>query len=113
MNSNTQKTMFSSQSVDWATPQHFFDKLEGLFGKFTLDPCSNASNYKAKNHYTIKDNGLEKDWGGHNVFMNPPYGRTIKQWIEKAYVESRKENTTVVSQSRSDIPKLKPPLHKI
>ena len=28
--------------------------------------------------------------------MNPPYGRGIKEWIKKAYEESRKEDTTVV-----------------
>ena len=28
MNKNTQETMFSSKSNDWATPQHLFDKLE-------------------------------------------------------------------------------------
>jgi site-specific DNA-methyltransferase (adenine-specific) len=97
MDKSTQDAMFSSKSAEWATPQHFFDKLEEFFGTFTLDPCSNASNYKVKNHFTEKDDGLAQDWGGHNVFMNPPYGRTIKHWVEKAYNESRKENTTVVA----------------
>jgi len=30
------------------------------------------------------------------VFMNPPYGREIKNWIKKAYEESKKPNTIVV-----------------
>ena len=36
--------------------------------------------------------------------MNPPYGRGIKEWIEKAYEESRKKNTMVVAliPSRTD-----------
>ncbi len=30
------------------------------------------------------------------MFCNPPYGREISKWVEKAYKESKKENTTVV-----------------
>lgn len=104
MDKQTTDTMFSSKSLEWATPQHFFDQLEGRFGKFTLDPCANASNYKVKQHFTDEHNGLEQDWAGHNVFMNPPYGRQIKHWIKKAYEEGQKENTTVVAliPSRTD-----------
>ena len=61
MDKKTQDTLFSSKSLEWATPQHFFDQLEEQFGEFTLDPCANESNYKVKNRFTEKDNGLEKD----------------------------------------------------
>lgn len=97
MDKNTQETMFSSKSLEWSTPQHFFDQLEEKFGKFTLDPCANSSNYKVKNRFTEKDNGLKQDWSGNNVFMNPPYGRVIKHWIKKAHEEGQKDNTTVVA----------------
>ena len=42
--------------------------------------------------------------GGYSVFMNPPYGREIKNWVQKAYEESLKPNTTVVAliPSRTD-----------
>jgi hypothetical protein len=40
---------------------------------------------------------LAKDWEGHKVFMNPPYGRQIGRWIEKAYKEAQKQDTTVVA----------------
>ena len=96
MNKTTQEAMFSSKSLEWATPQHFFDQLENMFGAFTLDPCANESNYKVKKRFTVQDNGLEKDWGGHQVFMNPPYGRQIKHWIKKAYEEGKDGNTKVV-----------------
>ena len=29
-----------------------------------------------------------KTGGGETVFMNPPYGRDIKLWVKKAYMES-------------------------
>ena len=34
--------------------------------------------------------------GGHHVFCNPPYGRQIGKWIEKAFKESQKKDTVVV-----------------
>jgi len=97
MDKNTQETMFSSKSLEWATPQHFFDQLEERFGEFTLDPCANDSNYKVKHRFTEKENGLEQDWSGHKVFMNPPYGREIKHWVKKAYEEGQKDDTMVVA----------------
>ncbi len=97
MNKKTQNTMFSSKSLEWATPQHFFDRLDQLLGPFTLDPCSNDSNYKVKNRFTEADDGLAQDWAGNVVFMNPPYGRVIKDWIKKAYDEGQKDDTTVVA----------------
>jgi site-specific DNA-methyltransferase (adenine-specific) len=30
------------------------------------------------------------------VFCNPPYGRTIGAWVEKAYNEAQKDNTLIV-----------------
>ena len=104
MDKATQKTMFSSKSMEWATPQHFFDQLNEKFGPFTLDPCSNESNYKVKNRFTEKDDGLNRDWSKNVVFMNPPYGRGIKHWIKKAYEEGQKPNTIVVCliPSRTD-----------
>ena len=74
---------FSSESNEWETPSDFFNKLNDEFG-FTLDPCASNNNYKCDNYYTIKDNGLSKDWSKDVVFMNPPYGREIKYWVEKA-----------------------------
>lgn len=92
MNTNV---MFSSKTDLWATPQDFFDKLNAEFG-FTCDPCATAENAKCARFYTAAEDGLKQDWGGQCVFMNPPYGRAIGQWVAKAYAESRKPHTTVV-----------------
>ena len=96
MNNATQKVMFSSKTGDWATPQHFFEKLDWRFGPFNLDPCANPHNTKCANFYTEAEDGLSKDWSGHTVFVNPPYGRGIDKWIEKAYTESMNPDTRVV-----------------
>ena len=99
----TQEVGFSSASTDWETPEDFFQKLNKEF-KFTLDPCATPETAKCKRYYTEADDGLKQNWGGASVFMNPPYGRTIKHWLKKAYEESRKYNTLVVCliPSRTD-----------
>ena len=89
------KGLFSSATNEWYTPQDFFNKLDKTYN-FTLDPCCTHESAKCKTYYTQEDNGLSKSWEGHTVFMNPPYGREIKDWIKKAYNEGQKFNTTVV-----------------
>lgn len=96
MNKAVQKVMFSSKTGEWATPQEFFDKLNWRFGPFDLDPCADPVNTKCANFYTEAEDGLSKDWAGHTVFVNPPYGRGIDKWIQKAYTESMNLDTRVV-----------------
>ena len=86
---------FSSKTNEWYTPLSFFETLNNEFN-FTLDPCCTKESAKCDKFFTKKENGLKQSWGGYNVFMNPPYGREIKDWIKKAYDESKKNNTTVV-----------------
>ena len=87
--------MFSSAKDDWETPQDLFDELDDEF-HFTLDAASSDLNAKCEKHYTVEDDGLSQSWAGNNVFLNPPYGRNMKDWMRKAYEESQAENTTVV-----------------
>lgn len=89
------KGMMSSNTDEWATPKLFFEELNKEFG-FTLDPCSTKENHKCKKYYTKDDNGLSKAWGGERVYCNPPYGREIIKWVEKAYLENKNNNTFVV-----------------
>ncbi|MBA8760793.1 adenine methyltransferase [Staphylococcus schleiferi subsp. coagulans] len=85
---------FSSKTNEWTTPQSFFDRINQEFG-FTLDPCSDGENAKCQKYYTPNNDGLKQDWSKDTVFMNPPYGRDIKFWVEKAYKESLKGATVV------------------
>lgn len=89
-----EKALFSSNSDEWATPQDVFQSLNDEF-HFTLDPCATDRNHKCAHYYTQDDNGLQQDWGGEQVFCNPPYS-TIAQWVRKCYLEGTKKNTTVV-----------------
>lgn len=94
---------FSSKSNDWSTPQEFYNKLDAKYG-FTLDPCATATNAKCTTYFTEADDGLTKDWSGHTVFVNPPYGANIGDWLKKGLAESQKPNTVVVMlvPSRTD-----------
>ena len=87
--------MFSSKTDQWATPTETFAELDAEF-HFDLDPCADADNHKCERYFTKEINGLSQNWGGCNVFCNPPYGRQIGEWVKKAYEESRKPNTLVV-----------------
>lgn len=55
--------MFSSKSMEWATPQDFFDRLNEEF-HFTLDPAADDFNHKCDLYYTEEQNGLAQNWGG-------------------------------------------------
>ena len=94
--------VFSSKSDEWETPAWIYNRLNQRFS-FTLDPCATEKNHKCDKYYTKTDNGLSRDWGGQSVFCNPPYSQ-IEKWVEKAYEEAQKENTTVVMllPSRTD-----------
>jgi len=92
---------FESQTCEWSTPQALFDKLDREFG-FTLDPCSTDENAKCIKHYTRADDGLSQRWKGHIVFMNPPYGREIAKWIEKAWRESKAATIVCLVPARTD-----------
>lgn len=83
------EALLSSRSVEWPTPKTFYQRLHKEFG-FTLDPCATKANAKCARFYTINDDGLSKDWGQHRVFCNPPYGRPLRHWIEKAIQASSK-----------------------
>lgn len=62
--------MFSSKSMEWATPQDFFDKLNEEFN-FTLDPAADDFNHKCASYYTEEQNGLAQDWGGAGRVLQP------------------------------------------
>jgi site-specific DNA-methyltransferase (adenine-specific) len=86
-------SLFMSNKDDWETPKDLYAVLNTEFN-FSLDPCCSKETAKCSSYYTIEDDGLSKDWKG-TVFMNPPYGRGIINWIKKAKEESDKGSTVV------------------
>jgi phage N-6-adenine-methyltransferase len=82
-----------SRTVEWETPQAFFDALNEEF-HFDVDVCATPENAKCKKYFTQEVDGLSQEWGGV-CWMNPPYGRSISRWMEKAYVSSLSGATVV------------------
>lgn len=82
------KILLSSQNMCWCTPQDFFDRLNEEFN-FVLDAAATAKSAKCSLYYTPETDGLLQSWDrGGSVFCNPPYGREVGKWVEKAYKEA-------------------------
>jgi len=96
---------FSSEKMDWETPQDFFDGLHSEFG-FDLDVACTRDNCKCMSGLFVDGfDALSEDWNhhGYTMWMNPPYGREIGKWMKKAYEESQKGCTVVcLVPSRTD-----------
>lgn len=102
MTASAMSVHFSSATPEWHTPPDLFATLDAEFN-FTLDPCSTHENAKCAKHFTVEDDGLAQTWAPERVFMNPPYGRAIARWMEKAYTESLRGATVVcLVPSRTD-----------
>jgi phage N-6-adenine-methyltransferase len=74
--------MFSSKTDLWATPQELFDKYDAIY-HFETDVCALHENAKCKRFFTPEMDGLKQEWTGV-CWCNPPYGRQIGKWVEKA-----------------------------
>ena len=91
--------MYSSARSEWGTPQALVDTLYGQF-PFTLDVCATTENAKCHRYVTPEEDGLTADWramaGIGWCWMNPPYGRDIAKWVEKAARE-RERGAAIVA----------------
>lgn len=88
------KVHYSSDKHTWETPDDLYKKLDSIF-RFNLDSCAEPETAKNKNYFTIEDNALNQDWTGV-VWCNPPYGKEQIKFIEKAFRENKKHETTIV-----------------
>lgn len=70
------------------TPDGLFRKLDTEF-HFTLDAAASAANAKCPRYFTVDQDGLGRDWGREHVWLNPPFGRGLKEWARKAWEASR------------------------
>jgi DNA N-6-adenine-methyltransferase (Dam) len=98
---------FSSEHPEHYTPQDLLAVVIECLGAIDLDPCSNSKtkpNVEAKQHFTRDDDGLTQRWQGR-VYMNPPYGREIDDWIQKLlaeYTSGRVTEAIALLPSRTD-----------
>lgn len=100
---------FSSARQSWETPDTLFSKINQEFD-FGLDVCASQDNTKCARYLSSFCDGLDHTWyspeGSHNettgdyegygvhllvrpvCWMNPPYGKELPKWVEKAASES-------------------------
>lgn len=87
----------SSLDDTWTTPRSFYRSLTEF--NFGLDAAALQSstlvpdNWYGPDHLDIsRRDALVRDWHkdtDKDVWLNPPYGRTMKLWMAKAELESR------------------------
>lgn len=70
--------LFSAATGKWATPAAVYEGLDAEF-HFTLDPCPMDDAERI-----MEQDGLARSWAGERVFCNPPYGRGVWRWLDKA-----------------------------
>ena len=90
---DVQQSWFQRKKVDYETPPEIFDPLDREFG-FTLDVAANDENAKCERYFTEREDGLLQPWSGV-CWMNPPFGRTMKKWVKKAFDEWKRGVTVV------------------
>lgn len=86
--------MRTSLDDTWTTPRDFFDKLNAEFN-FGLDAAALQNSTLVPDNWYGPDHpdpaardALRIDWNhnsrGRPIWLNPPYGRVIKDWMRKA-----------------------------
>jgi len=86
--------LFSSGHQEWETPKELFNRLNEEFN-FTLDAAASGHNSKCDFYLDAETDALTKPWIGR-VFLNPPYGKMIGKFIQKAYEEAQQNAELVV-----------------
>ena len=91
------ETAKSSLDDTWATPRDFFNTVNKEFN-FSLDAAALQSSTLVPNNWfgpdhpdIARQDAFFRNWSQDSqqkpIWLNPPYGRTIKQWIAKAEAE--------------------------
>ena len=88
----------TSNKDDWETPQALFDSLNEKY-HFAIDLAASQKNAKCQQYFSLVDDSLSKDWStdfGGAMYLNPPYGRHIGDWVKKAYKTSLTVSVPIV-----------------
>ncbi len=93
--------MFSAKTGNHGTPQDFFDQLNDEF-YFDRDVAAHHLNAKCADHFGEQQDGefidgLAVSWGeaGEIVYCNPPYGKEVPHWLNKAVEEMERGVSSV------------------
>lgn len=110
MESETREGMGSSKSDDWGTPEKILQPIREHMGGIALDPCANVCRLVGQKNIHLPQDGLAVSWLDEVqapdpldlyavstpvraiqqgvIFVNPPYGRAVKDWVRKCIAEA-------------------------
>jgi phage N-6-adenine-methyltransferase len=93
--------LFTSNRDDWATPQALRVQIHNLFGPITLDAAASQTSTLVRSNWfgpsqclPDRRDALALDWNEPRwhrraeprlVYLNPPYGRALPLWVDKAF----------------------------
>ena len=89
----------SSATDQWDTPPELVAAMAPIF-PWDLDVCASSPNV-CRQFYSPADDGLLKPWRGL-CWMNPPYGRDIPMWVERASMAKGHATTVSLLPARPD-----------
>ena len=87
--------MLSSKVHTWRTPEELFKPLNDRF-KFTIDLAADKESALCTSFYSEEEDSLKQDWSNKVGWCNPPYGREIPKWTQKAASTKLSQGDTIV-----------------
>lgn len=90
--------LYTSASSEWRTPPELFERCNDRWGPFTLDAAASPENALCAPFFTTERSAFDYPWNASNglVWMNPPYGREIKDWVYRAWEQVVLDNASRV-----------------
>tara|TARA_R110000751_G_scaffold103400_3_gene198661 strand:- start:1587 stop:2138 length:552 start_codon:yes stop_codon:yes gene_type:complete len=99
--SDAWEAIHSSKNDTWRTPKPLYDRLDREF-HFDLDAAAlkhtalNERYFGPDHEDKDRRDALSNDWDGKSVFVNPPYGRGLGDWVRKGWIEAQKGKVVVM-----------------
>lgn len=84
----TSPVQYSSKTEEWGSPPHIVTHYARLHNVWH-DVCATPGRQVFPSFFSPEQDGLAQSWGHLRCWMNPPYGRPIRDWIKKAHDETR------------------------
>ena len=88
----SQGALFSSNDQTWRTPRWLFEELNIEFN-FDLDAAASNQNHLCASYLTEEQDALSLHWPGSVIWCNPPYGKGVGLFVQKAHEEALKGKT--------------------
>jgi site-specific DNA-methyltransferase (adenine-specific) len=79
--------LYSSARGDWGTPRSLYEAAVECWGAFLLDAAASKENALCSDFCDAERDGLVTPWRS-TTWCNPPYGRMVGAWVDKATDEA-------------------------